>query len=96
MDGYAARHTLFILQHPLGTPLKLADGLNANGTRLRYQVSTDFGSSGSPCLNASLELVGLHQAGDPSVTPTYNSAVPIAAIREYLAGSSVAGELFRD
>lgn len=100
VDGYAARHTLFILQHPLGTPLKLAvgqsDGLNANGTRLRYQVSTDFGSSGSPCLNASLELVGLHQAGDASVVPTYNSGVPIAAIREYLAGSSVAGELFRD
>jgi V8-like Glu-specific endopeptidase len=100
VDGYAAKHTLLILQHPLGMPLKLAfgqsGGLNASGTRLRYQVSTDFGSSGSPCLNASLELIGLHQGGDTSRTPGYNSAVPIAAIRDYLAGSSVAGELFLD
>lgn len=99
VDGFAAGHALFILQHPLGMPLKLAvgrsDGLNANGTRLRYRVSTDFGSSGSPCLNANLELVGMHHAGDPGVAPAYNSAVPIAAIREYLAGSSIAGELFR-
>jgi hypothetical protein len=98
-DGYAAGHPLFILQHPLGLPLKLAvgrsDGLNANGTRLRYQASTDFGSSGSPCLNANLELVGLHHAGDPGIPPAYNSAVPIAAIRDYLAASGVAKELFR-
>jgi hypothetical protein len=100
--GFAARDTLFILQHPAGDPLKLAIGqsmgLNANQTRLRYQVSTDHGSSGSPCLNAGLELVGLHNVGDPS----YNAAVPLAAIRAHLAGSAhladrAAGrELFAD
>ena len=97
-DGFAQNHTLFILQHPEGDPLKLAfgrsDGLNSNKTRLRYQVNTEPGSSGSPCLNASLELVGLHHAGEPAPKPTYNSAVPITAIRDYLAGSAVAEELF--
>jgi hypothetical protein len=97
-DGFAEGHTLFILQHPDGDPLKLAfgqsDGLNANQTRLRYRVNTEHGSSGSPCLNASLELVGLHDAGDPALVPAYNVAVPVAAIRDQVAGSAVAAELF--
>lgn len=97
-DGFAVGHTLFILQHPDGDPLKLAfgqsDGLNANQTRLRYRVNTDHGSSGSPCLNASLELVGMHDAGDPAWVPRYNAAVPVAAIRDQLAGSAVAAEMF--
>jgi hypothetical protein len=96
-DGFAAPHILFILQHPKGDPLKLAfgqsEGLNANETRLRYQVNTEHGSSGSPCLNARLELVGPHHAGDPSWVPRYNAAVPIAAIQNHLAGSAVAAEL---
>lgn len=97
-DGLGAGHTLFILQHPKGNPLKLAfgqsDGLNANRTRLRYLVNTEDGSSGSPCLNARLELVGLHHAGDPSWVPRYNAAVPIAAIRDQLADSAIVGEVF--
>ena len=66
-----------------------SDGLNANETRLRHQVNTKRGSSGSPCLNARLELVALHHAGDPNFDPArrpaWNAAVPIAAIRGYLA-----------
>lgn len=96
--GFAAGHTLFLLQHPDGDPLKLAfgqsDGLNANQTRLRYRVNTEHGSSGSPCLNASLEVVGLHNAGDPSSVPRFNVAVPVAAIKDQLAGSVVAAEIF--
>jgi hypothetical protein len=96
-DGFAAGHPLLVLQHPEDAPLKLAfgqsDGLNANATRLRHQVNTRPGSSGSPCLNAKLELVALHHAGDPNFAPghhpAYNAAVPIAAIRDYLAGLGI-------
>jgi len=92
-DGFDAGYPLFILQHPEDAPVKfvpgLSDGLNANGTRLRHQVNTKRGSSGSPCLNARLELVALHHAGDPNYDPArrpaWNAAVPIAAIRGCLA-----------
>lgn len=102
VDGTAVGNPLFILQHPEDGPLKLAfgqsEGLNANATRLRHQVNTRPGSSGSPCLNAQLELVALHHAGDPNFSPlhkpTYNAAVPIAAIVECLAGSAAADMLF--
>ena len=95
--GFAAGDPLFLLQHPEGEPLKLAfgpsDGPNANGTRLRHQVNTEPGSSGSPCLNARLELVALHHAGDPNFDPAhkpaYNSAIPVAAIRAWLAGGGI-------
>jgi Effector-associated domain 1/Trypsin-like peptidase domain len=92
-DGFDAGYPLFILQYPEDAPIKFmpgqSDGLNANGTRLRHQVNTKRGSSGSPCLNARLELVALHHAGDPNYDPSrrpaWNAAVPIAAIRGYLA-----------
>jgi hypothetical protein len=91
-DGFAPGNPLFLLQHPQGAPLKLSFGpsigLNENATRLRHGVNTELGSSGSPCFNARLELVGLHHAGDPNFapmhTPEYNSAIPIRAILEHL------------
>lgn len=101
--GFDAGNRLFVLQHPEGAPLKLTFGaslgLNANGTRLRHQVNTEpgsSGSSGSACLNARLELVGLHQAGDPNFADPagFNSAVPVSAILRFLAGQPVHGELF--
>jgi hypothetical protein len=90
------------LQHPDGAPLKIAFGqsvgLNANETRLRYTVNTVGGSSGSPCLNAQLELVGLHHAGDPNFDPghqpDYNAAIPIRAITDYLSAHEDGIELF--
>lgn len=101
-EGFKANYPILILQHPQGAPLKLAlgrsNGLNANGTRLRHQVNTERGSSGSPCLNADLELIALHRGGDPNFDsahkPTCNSAVPIAAICNYLAQSDFIEELF--
>jgi S1-C subfamily serine protease len=85
---------LFVLQHPAGEPLKLAVGsvidVNVNGTRLRHRANTRPGSSGSPCFNARLELVGVHHAGDPlhesQGPPRYNSAVPAPAILSWLSG----------
>lgn len=81
---------LLLLQHPAGTPMRLALGsvlaANANGTRMRHSVNTEPGSSGAPCLDAALRLVGLHHAGDPTFGPArHNVAVPIGRIRALLA-----------
>jgi Trypsin-like peptidase domain/Effector-associated domain 1 len=101
-DGFDVDSPLFVLQHPEGDPLKLAfgpsAGLNANGTRLRHRVNTEPGSSGSPCLNARLELIGLHHAGDPNFDaghkPAYNSAIPISAILACIGDRPVRSEIF--
>ena len=81
---------LLLLQHASGAPMRLSMGsvlsVNANGTRLRHSVNTGPGSSGSPCLDAALRLVGLHHAGDPGFGPArYNAAVPAGTIRALLA-----------
>jgi hypothetical protein len=80
---------VFVLQHPDGDPLKLAIGIARgdadNGTRVLHDANTLGGSSGSPCFNAKLELVALHNAGDPLYdgvigSPAQNQAVPIEPI----------------
>jgi len=85
----AANDVVIVLQHPLGDPLKMAIGVgkgaNPNATRVLHDANTESGSSGSPCLNAKLELVALHNAGDPLYdgvigTPTQNQAVPLEPI----------------
>ena len=82
---------LFIVQHPKGEPLKLAVGavikLNQNGTRIRYDTNTEGGSSGSPCLDAKLNLVALHHGGDPDTDrlAQFNQGIPIDRIVSQLA-----------
>jgi hypothetical protein len=98
-DPPVANSPLLLLQHPSGTPMRLSMGsvlsVNANDTRLRHSVNTGPGSSGSPCLDAALRLVGLHHAGDPSFGPArYNAAVPVGAIRALLAERYPALPLF--
>lgn len=85
------RPLLYVLQHPHGLPLKaecgIAFAMNGNGTRVRHQVSTERGSSGSPCFNyADLEPVALHHAGWHSRTlkKTFNQAVPLSSIIRHL------------
>jgi hypothetical protein len=85
---------LLIMQHPDGTPLKLAldmsgvVGPNGNKTRVKYNVNTEGGSSGSPCFNAAWELVALHHSGDPNFDPEhkpeYNEGIPVSAILQLL------------
>jgi hypothetical protein len=63
-------HRLGILQHPQTSPMSwdtsIVRGFLGNGAyRILHDVNTDRGSSGSPCLNARFEVVGLHQAGMP-------------------------------
>ena len=86
---------IFIAQHPNGDPLKMAVGTvldaPADG-HLRYDTETQGGSSGSPCLDATLNLVGLHQGSNsdrPSEEP-HNNGVRIDAIINDLAEKNVA------
>ncbi|WP_244292910.1 trypsin-like peptidase domain-containing protein [[Micrococcus luteus] ATCC 49442] len=82
--------SLLILQHPQIGMMKLswppADVLavNGTGTRIRHASATLPGSSGSPCFDASFNVVALHHAGDPAQTATipatYNQAIPMKAI----------------
>jgi len=81
----AVESPLFILQHPGGAPLQLAWGgrvlaVNANGTRVRHDVDTDRGSSGSPVFDCSLSLVAVHHAGSAAAVPPYNQAIPVGRI----------------
>jgi len=80
---------ILILQHPEGSPMKLAMdtqasiGLNGNGTRLRYRTNTEGGSSGSPAFSMDWGIVALHHYGDPKwQNPVFNQGVPIELIRQ--------------
>jgi Trypsin-like peptidase domain/Effector-associated domain 1 len=93
----AAGGVVVVVQHPNGAPLKLAIGAergkSAIGNRFYHDANTVPGSSGSPCLNAKLEIIGLHNAGDtlyPGVigSPNRNQAVPIGLIAAWLENRS--------
>ena len=83
---------IFILQHPEGKPLKLGLGrvtaVFAGGLRLRHDVTTEPGSSGSPVLTRGLELSALHHVGDPNSfrNALFNQAIPFANIIDFLDG----------
>jgi hypothetical protein len=84
---------VFIAQHPRGAPLKMAVGtvLGTNGGHIRYDTETQGGSSGSPCLDAVLQLVALHQGSDGKQTKkvNYNEGIAIDAIIGHLASRGV-------
>jgi V8-like Glu-specific endopeptidase len=89
----AADTIVFVLQHPEGKPLKQSIGIlheSKTPMRLRYDADTEPGSSGAAVLDQRLELVALHHAGDPNfkTKASYNQGVPIALIREHLAGDA--------
>jgi V8-like Glu-specific endopeptidase len=96
----AADAPILIVQHPEGSPMKLAMdtksvvGLNGNGTRLRYLTNTDPGSSGSPVFSMDWDLVALHHYGDPKyLNPLYNQGVPIELIRQRIEKDGQGGAL---
>ena len=96
----AADGPILIVQHPEGTPMKLAMdtqaviGLNGNGTRINYRTNTDPGSSGSPVFTMDWDLVALHHSGDPAwVNPTYNQGVPIELVRQRIEAGGFANAL---
>lgn len=94
---FTPQSALFIVQHPLSEPIKLALNtqaiieLNANRTRVTYQTNTDLGSSGSPCFNQDWELVALHHGGDPDLTPMWNEGIPFKAIWDLLEKRGLRG-----
>lgn len=97
---FAPDSELYIVQHPLGQPLKLALDtqsiikVNNERTRVRYRTNTERGSSGSPCFDHDWNLVALHHSGDPAkVTPTWNEGIPFDKIVELLSQHGKAGEL---
>ncbi len=81
---------VFVVQHPEGLPVKLAAG-DVKGTspdnfRFFHSANTKGGASGSVVVNAKLDVIGLHHAGDLLYhrgkigTPDRNQAVPIGHI----------------
>ncbi len=104
--GAEVGDTLFVFQHPVDDsdparvrqlPMKLADGkvlcFAGQGIRVRHDVRTLKGSSGSPCCNAQLVPVALHHAGDPRDWPNYhgewNQAIPLALVVKDLQSRGV-------
>ena len=91
---------ILIVQHPEGTPMKLAldtqavVGPNGNGTRIRYRTNTDPGSSGSPVFTMDWDIVALHHCGDPKwQKPLFNQGVPIELIRRRIIKNGLEGAL---
>jgi Trypsin-like peptidase domain len=91
---------ILIVQHPEGTPMKLAldtqavVGPNGNGTRIRYRTNTEPGSSGSPVFTMDWDIVALHHCGDPKwQKPLFNQGVPIELIRRRLIKNGLEGAL---
>lgn len=87
---------LVIAQHPRGRSLEIGvdtDAIllvNKSNNRVRYRTNTEPGSSGSPCLDLSVEkLIAIHHSGDPSFRPAYNEGIPINKIRERLVAAGV-------
>lgn len=90
---------LFIFQHPTGRPLQFdwmrpaVLGVNADRTRVLYNVNTEPGSSGSPCFNAKLELSALHHAGGKdwpaAAICRYNQGIPIDTIYGFLQSKNL-------
>lgn len=99
--GFAAvaatrNDSCIVLQHPRRAALRVAfgqvTGHNPSGTRLRHNAGTEAGSSGAPCLNLNLEVVGLHNAtryAPQGTLAEYNTAVPIPRIGQALAAKNI-------
>ncbi len=81
---------IFVIQHPAGLPIKLAvgdlTGKSDDTFRIFHSANTEPGASGSIILNAKLEPIALHHAGDLLYnrgiigTPKKNQAVPLDKI----------------
>lgn len=80
----------FIIQHPDRSTKKIVFGFEKimgtdnQGLRVRYNINTMRGSSGSPVFNHKFQLIALHNAGDPNYAPQYNQGIPIKLIQEDL------------
>lgn len=92
----AAGEALIVIEHPGGAPKQISRVIckavsnpvrgNAKDTDFTHTCATLNGSSGSPVLDASMQVVGVHHFGIGDDEPTYNRAVRIERISQSLAG----------
>ncbi|MCI4665916.1 MAG: serine protease [Neomegalonema sp.] len=79
-----AQSVVVIYHHPNGEPLKLDFGVHlgsdAGDARMRHNVNTKPGSSGSPILTVEHQPIALHHSGDPAQFKVQNGGVPLARI----------------
>jgi len=98
---------LMIVQHPCHDPISFDDvddavlRVNGNGTRVHYRTNTLPGSSGSPVLSRTMDLVALHHAGEPGspdfglpchkqvTQASYNEGIPISKIQADLSAKGL-------
>ncbi len=76
--------TLCLIQHPSGRPKRVEAGpmLHNLGGQIAYDsLDTEGGSSGSPILSDTGEIVGVHTNGGCSAFSGFNFGVAIGAIR---------------
>ncbi len=79
--------SVYILQHPAGASLKLAEGQmrSLDSVSLRYDANTLRGSSGSPVFrHDNWTLVGMHQQGENA---TENGGIRTDAILSAVSGA---------
>ncbi len=85
---FARDSGVFLFQHAQGKPLAVSMSSFAEfqlvdeQSRVKYQVPTELGTSGSPCFDSHLELIALHQGKD--FEDDFNFGLPIDCVRESL------------
>ena len=85
--SYEQNQPIIIIHYPKGSCLKMAHGknnrfirLNENKTRMVYEASTEPGSSGAPCFDIYLNLIGVHRAGSDYLPSDHKEGIPISAL----------------
>ncbi|MGR9410003.1 trypsin-like serine peptidase (plasmid) [Rhizobium leguminosarum] len=88
--AYAVENQVIMPQHPQGMSLRHAIGRIRGpwdpATRVIYDLEAEKGSSGAPCLNSKMQLIGLHSAAfRPGGQAIGNLAVRIDVIHPLVA-----------
>lgn len=85
---------LVMLQYPGGSSVHFAQGTfkRMHGFDIFHQVSTDYGSSGSPLVRPDGVVVGLHKRRAARTTDNYNVALSTTAIIQAVSIHCVEGQ----